>query len=78
MHVAEMDFEVASGIRKTLVKMINESDLGYLGPIPEVGEALDEDDEEGVLNHLIKQLRSGETFMQRLRPCCHQRWAWQG
>ena len=39
MHVAEMDFEVASGIRKTLVKMINESDLGYLGPIPEVGEA---------------------------------------
>jgi cystathionine beta-lyase len=39
MHVAEMDFEVASGIRKTLAKMINESDLGYLGPIPEVGEA---------------------------------------
>ena len=39
MHVAEMDFEVASGIRKTLSKMINESDLGYLGPIPEVGEA---------------------------------------
>ena len=39
MHVAEMDFEVASGIRKTLAKMITESDLGYLGPIPEVGEA---------------------------------------
>lgn len=39
MHVAEMDFEVAPGIRKTLAKMINESDLGYLGPIPEVGEA---------------------------------------
>ena len=39
MHVAEMDFEVAAGIRETLAKMINESDLGYLGPIPEVGEA---------------------------------------
>ena len=39
MHVAEMDFEVAPGIRETLLKMITESDLGYLGPIPEVGEA---------------------------------------
>ena len=39
MHVAEMDFEVAPGIRKTLAKMITESDLGYLGPIPEVGES---------------------------------------
>ena len=39
MHVAEMDFEVAPGIRKTLAKMVSESDLGYLGPIPEVGEA---------------------------------------
>jgi cystathionine beta-lyase len=39
MHVAEMDFDVAVGIRETLAKMITESDLGYLGPIPEVGEA---------------------------------------
>jgi cystathionine beta-lyase len=39
MHVAEMDFEVAPGIRETLVKMVNESDLGYLGPVAEVGEA---------------------------------------
>jgi cystathionine beta-lyase len=39
MHVAEMDFEVAPGIRETLAKMVAESDLGYLGPIPEVGEA---------------------------------------
>jgi cystathionine beta-lyase len=39
MHVAEMDFEVAPGIRETLLKLVTESDLGYLGPIPEVGEA---------------------------------------
>lgn len=39
MHVAEMDFEISTGIRETLTKMVVESDLGYLGPIPEVGEA---------------------------------------
>ena len=39
MHVAEMDFEVAPGIRNVLAKMIAESDLGYLGPIAEVGES---------------------------------------
>jgi len=39
MHVAEMDFEVAPGIREVLVKMVTESDLGYLGPVAEVGEA---------------------------------------
>ena len=39
MHVAEMDFEISTGIRETLTKMIVESDLGYLGPVAEVGEA---------------------------------------
>ena len=39
MHVAEMDFEISTGIRETLKKMVHESDLGYLGPIPEVGAA---------------------------------------
>jgi cystathionine beta-lyase len=39
MHVAEMDFEISTGIRETLKKMIDESDLGYLGPVAEVGAA---------------------------------------
>jgi cystathionine beta-lyase len=39
MHVAEMDFEISTGIRQTLKKMIDESDLGYLGPVAEVGAA---------------------------------------
>ena len=39
MHVAEMDFQIAQGIQDRLVKMVSESDLGYLGPIPEVADA---------------------------------------
>jgi len=39
MHVAEMDFEVDSGVRAVLAEMIAKSDLGYLGPIPEVPAA---------------------------------------
>lgn len=39
LHVAEMDFDVAGPITETLAKMVRESDLGYLGPIPEVAEA---------------------------------------
>lgn len=39
LPVAEMDFPVAAPIRKTLNEMIAKSDLGYLGPIPELGEA---------------------------------------
>lgn len=39
MHVAEMDFEVAPEIRALLIDMASRSDLGYLGPIPEVQEA---------------------------------------
>ena len=36
MHVAEMDFEVAEPIRKLIVDFANRSDLGYLGPLPEL------------------------------------------
>lgn len=39
MHVAEMDFQIAEGISDRLIKMVTESDLGYLGPIPEVADA---------------------------------------
>jgi cystathionine beta-lyase len=39
LPVAEMDFPVAEPIRKTLNAMIDKSDLGYLGPIPEMGKA---------------------------------------
>jgi len=39
MHVAEMDFEVDPGVRELLVEMVSKSDLGYLGPIPEVPAA---------------------------------------
>lgn len=40
MHVAEMDFDVAPQIRAEIVNRANRSDLGYLGPIPELGEAM--------------------------------------
>ena len=39
MHVAEMDFEVAPEIRKVLIDLVTNSDLGYLGPFPELGPA---------------------------------------
>lgn len=39
LPVAEMDFKVAEPIRKVLLEMVLHSDLGYLGPIPEIGEA---------------------------------------
>lgn len=39
LPVAEMDFPVAEPIRQTLREMIDHSDLGYLGPIPEMGIA---------------------------------------
>jgi cystathionine beta-lyase len=37
--VAEMDFPVADPIKEILIEMVSHSDLGYLGPIPEMGEA---------------------------------------
>lgn len=39
LPVAEMDFPVADPIRETLREMIDKSDLGYLGSIPEMGMA---------------------------------------
>lgn len=39
MHVAEMDFEVDQEVRAKLIEMVQKSDLGYLGPVPEVAEA---------------------------------------
>ena len=39
LPVAEMDFPVADPIRQTLREMIDHSDLGYLGSIPEMGTA---------------------------------------
>ena len=39
LPVAEMDFPVAEPIRRALMEMVNASDLGYLGAIPEMGEA---------------------------------------
>jgi len=37
LPVAEMDFEIAEPIRNLLIEMVQRSDLGYLGPIPELG-----------------------------------------
>jgi cystathionine beta-lyase len=39
LPVAEMDFPVAEPIRKVLIEMVEKSDLGYLGSIPEMGES---------------------------------------
>lgn len=39
LHVAEMDFDIAEPIVDVLAKMVTESNLGYLGPVPEVAEA---------------------------------------
>jgi cysteine-S-conjugate beta-lyase len=39
MHVAEMDYEIAPGIKSLIIDFVTRSDLGYLGPVPEVGEA---------------------------------------
>ena len=39
MHVAEMDYVIAPSIREVLVDFVQRSDLGYLGPIPEIAES---------------------------------------
>ena len=41
LPVAEMDFPVALPIRELLMEMVSRSDLGYLGPIPEVALAFE-------------------------------------
>ena len=38
MHVAEMDYEIAESIKQLLIEKINNSDIGYTGPVPEVAE----------------------------------------
>ena len=35
MHVAEMDFEIADAVKNRIITMATNSDLGYLGPVPE-------------------------------------------
>lgn len=42
MHVAEMDFDVALPIREKLLAMVSISDIGYLGPLPEIGPAFEQ------------------------------------
>ena len=37
LPVAEMDFEIDLSIRSLLIEMLEKSDTGYLGPIPELG-----------------------------------------
>lgn len=39
LPVAEMDFPIAEPIRRALVEMVEASDTGYLGPIPELAAA---------------------------------------
>lgn len=39
MHVAEMNYEIAPSIKALLIDFIQNSDIGYLGPVPEVAEA---------------------------------------
>jgi len=41
MHVAEMDFDVAEPIRAKLAQMVSNSDLGYLGPFAQAGQAFE-------------------------------------
>jgi cystathionine beta-lyase len=40
LPVAEMDYEIAPAIRQRLIDMVDRSDTGYLGPMPELGQAL--------------------------------------
>lgn len=42
MHVAEMDFAIAEPVSELIARMAHESDLGYLGPVPEVAKAFEE------------------------------------
>lgn len=58
MHVAEMDFEVAPEIRKTLADLVANSDLGYLGPFPELAPAF---------QHYAKQTWGWEFDPSRMR-----------
>ena len=39
MHVAEMNYEIAPNIKALLIEFIQNSDIGYLGPVPEVASS---------------------------------------
>lgn len=39
MHVAEMDFSISPAIKSSLISMIENDDLGYAFPLPELGES---------------------------------------
>lgn len=39
MHVAEMDFDIAPEIKQDIIERVTRGDVGYLGPIPELGVA---------------------------------------
>ena len=39
LHVAEMDYPVAEPIRQFLGNLVATSDMGYLGPLPELAPA---------------------------------------
>ncbi|MEY4390291.1 MAG: hypothetical protein RLZZ400_34 [Actinomycetota bacterium] len=41
MHVAEMDFAIAQPIKDLIIDFTSRSDLGYLGPVPEVAAAFE-------------------------------------
>ena len=41
LHVAEMDFEIAKPIKDLIIDFTSRSDLGYLGPVPEVAQAFE-------------------------------------
>ena len=40
MPFAVMDFELSEPIKKSLIDLVNTSDAGYLGKIPELGQSL--------------------------------------
>ena len=42
LPVMEMDFPIAQPIRDVLIEMVNHSDLGYLGPVPELADGFAE------------------------------------
>ena len=42
LPVMEMDFPIAQPIRDVLLEMVTRSDLGYLGPVPELADGFAE------------------------------------
>ena len=76
LPVAEMDFPVATPIRELLMEMVSGSDLGYLGPIPELALAFEGFAKKGwdwVLDpnqvHIVTDVGVG--VVEVLRLCTH-------